>query len=179
MYKNVTTDALTTSSFVLQGSGGVLGESVYFNGSNPVWNKQNKSALFLDGTSGIQDMNGSPTAISFDTPVYDNIGLNFSGTSFIFPYDGLFMVNFECLLSDSNCQCMISFFINGSFVYGNLSTYTSGLSSEVPFYSSYIINATSGDTLEVVGEKNINGPNFLQRNPIYVSAVTKIEIITI
>ena len=91
-------------------------------------------------------MNGSPIAISFDTLVYDNIGLDF---------------------------------INGSPVYGNLSTYTSGLSSEIPFYSSYIINATSGDTLEVVGEKNINEPNFLQRNPIYGFAVTKLEVISI
>lgn len=178
-YKNLTTDALTTSSLVLQGSGGVLGESVYFDGTNPVWNKLNKSALYTDSTSGVQNMNGAPTAVSFDNSVYDEIGLDFSGTSFRFPYYGRFMINFECLLSDSSSQCMISFFLNSNHVYGNLSVYTPGLSGEQPFYSSYLLEANPGDTLEIIGEKNINGPNYLQRDPIYGSAITKLEIVNI
>lgn len=50
-YKNITSDIITTSSFLLQGSGGGTGETIYFDGSNPIWNKQNKSALFTDSTS--------------------------------------------------------------------------------------------------------------------------------
>lgn len=178
-YKNITSDIITTSSFLLQGSGGGTGETIYFDGSNPIWNKQNKSALFTDSTSGTQNMNGAPTAVSFDNRVYDDIGLDFSGTSFRFPYYGRFIVNFECLLSDSSSQCMISFFLNSNHIYGNLSVYTPGLSGEQPFYSSYLIEANPGDTLEIIGEQNINGPNYLQRDPIYGNPVTKLEIITI
>jgi len=124
-------------------------------------------------------MNGAPTAISFDTTVYNDIDLSFSGTSFRFNVGKFYKINFECLLSDSSSQCMISFRLNGNVIYGNLSTYTPSLSSQVPFFSSYVIEVNPGDELEVIGEKNINGPNYLLKNPLYGTPITKLEIVTL
>jgi hypothetical protein len=171
-------DSVTIGAISLQGSTGLAGESIYNDGVNQLWLKQNKSALFVDSTDMTQDLNTAPPlSIGFDTIVYNNIDLVFDGKSFTFNTKALYSASFECMLSNSDAQSMISFFINGNPVYGNLSML---LPSGNPiFYSSYILDINPGDVLEIVGQKYNGGPSFLMRNPIYQIPVTKLEIITL
>lgn len=178
-FNSITTNDLTSNTLTLLGSIGNVGESIYNDGVNTLWYKQNKSAVFLDSTDSSQDLSTSPVAINFDTLSFNNIDLIFNNNSFIFNVSGIYQLNFSCLLSNSRAQNMISFRINGDVVYGNLSTFAPDTSSNIPFYISYIANINSGDILEIIGEKYNDGHNFLLKNPIYFTPVTKLEIITL
>lgn len=178
-FYSLSSQDVTTNTITLMGSAGVGGETIYNDGTNTLWFKQNKSAVFVDSTDSSQDMNTSPVAINFDTVVYNDINLSFGGTTFTFNEGKYYQINFECLLSNSDAQTMISFRLNGNMVYGNLSTFIPGINNPVPFYSSYILQINPGDMLEVVGEKYNSGPNYLLKNPIYGIPVTKLEIISI
>lgn len=177
-FYDISSSSVTTDNIILQGGSGIVGESIFYNGVNPVWYKQNKSALFVDSTDGSQDLNTPPVVINFDTQIYNNIDLAFSGNSFTFNVDGIFKINFECLLSNCDAQTVITFVLNGNFIYGIPSTFIPGSNNLVPFYSSYIINVVNGDVLEIYGEKYNNGPNYLKKNPIYGTPCTKLEIIS-
>lgn len=161
----------------LNTAAGNPGEVIYKITGTQEWKKINELvARFTDDTDLVQDMNSSPVNINFNTQVFNVADITYGGDTFTFGKDGYYLVNFQCLLSNANAQTMISFFINGTIYYGNLSVAIQGSSSYVPFQIACIIPITAGDVLTVVGEKYDNGPNYLLRNPLYSIAETQLLI---
>lgn len=122
-----------------------------------------------------QDLNTSPIPISFSSEDYNNANISYGVDYFTFNDSGLYYLSFECLLSNAAAQTMISFTINGNFIYGNLSTITFN-GTPVPYQLSTTIYCNSGDVLRVMGEKYDNGPNYLMTNPIYSTPITQLIV---
>lgn len=178
-YKNVTSDVITTNNFTLQGYNGTTNYSIVHNGSYAIWDRLNKSAVFLDSTDNTQDLGTSQISVNFDTILFDNIGISYGGNNFVFNEAGTYMINFECLLSNSAAQTMLSFRLDFNVIYSNLSNYNPSYNVSVPFYSSFIINTNPGSILEILSDPYIANNNYLLRNPIYGIPITKLEIIKI
>lgn len=138
-------------------------------------------AKYTDTTDNVQDLNTSPIPIEFNTENFNDAYITPSSGSigynrFTFGKDGYYLLAVEGLLSNSGAQTMISFFVNGSIVYGNLSPYVSGGTNPIPFFIQTTIQIVAGDYLEVIGEKYDNDPNYLRTNPIYGIACTQLVI---
>lgn len=157
---------------------GVDDQVPYTQGGVQVWKKiTGLTSRFTDTTDGSQDMNTAPIPINFDTENYNFAPVNYGGNKFELVEAGYYYCSFSCLLSNSGAQALISFFLDGTPYYGNLSTYISGTSEKIPFSLETVIYSPSPNLiLTVVGEKYNGGPNYLSKEPIYGNAATQLII---
>ena len=165
------------SNLQLNTNSGNDGEVVYKESGTQTWKKINGIlAKYTDRTNGSQNVCGGLMSISFSDEIFNTAGINFGGNNFKFERAGYYLVNFQCLLSNSDSQCNITFTINSVPYYSNCSVFTSGSSNPVPFYMSTIIPIIDGDVLEITSEKINSGPSFLITNPVNNLAVTQLLI---
>lgn len=131
---------------------------------------------YFDITDLVQDISQSPAVpISFSNQDYDYNNISFGGDFFRINEVGLYYIEYQCLLSNSDAQNMISFDVNSTPVYGNL-THTYSGSSNLPFIFSTTYFFNPGDELRVTGEKYINDPNYLRANPNTGTPITQLFI---
>lgn len=166
------------NSINIAGNPGNDGEVIYNQSGVPVWKKIiGLVSKYTDNTDNVQDLSQSPAVpINFSTQDYDNNELVFNGDSFIFKNVGYYYVEFECLLSNSSAQNMISFAVNGTVIYGNFTPLITSSSSNVPFIMSTTLFLNENDELRILGEKYDNNPNYLRTNPLYGVPVTQLFV---
>lgn len=176
-YNEVNTNNLyIQSSINIAGDTGVDNYAITSVGSVPGWRRiTGLISQYTDDSNDAQDMNGgSVVNISFNREVMNFANVKFTGSDFTFNDNGLYTVSFQALFSGAGVQSMISFFINGNQIYGNLTTQTDSTNSM--FYMEYTFDARAGDVMTVSGEKINGGSNYLRYNPIYRTPVTQLTI---
>jgi hypothetical protein len=178
LFNEVSTNTVTTQSVILSGNSGSDGDVIANVSGNTLWSKMNGLvSLYTDSTDNVQDIAVSPPInISFNKEEFNFANIEFSSNdTFRFSNAGIYRILFQCLLSDSSAQSMVSFYINGAQLYGNMSV--TGNSTFVPYILEYDFIARPGDVLNIVGEKYNGGPNYLKNNPIYSNSTTMLSIV--
>ena len=155
---------------------GNVGEVIY-NNVLPEWKQITQlTSLFTDNTDGTQNVCGGIVAVDFNKDEFNDASIGYASNKFTFNKAGTYKLSFECVASNADCQFMISFFVNGSQIYGLTSVYTPGAANPVPFTMSTVYKFIPDDYLEVFAEKITGGPSYLTRNPIYGTASTQLYI---
>lgn len=165
------------SDLQLNTNSGNTGEVIFKESGTQVWKKINGLlARYTDSTNSEQNVCGDPLAISFNTEVFNTLNIEYSKSAFRFALAGYYLISFQCLLSNSDSQCLITFFINNRPYYGNYSTYIPGSSNPVSFIMNTMVPINDGDVLTVVGEKINGGPSFLLYNTVSDITATQLLI---
>lgn len=151
------------------------GEVVTNNSGAPHWKKITGISRFLDNTDMVQDLNGSPIPIQFNIEDINNANIAYGVDTFTFNDTGFYEISIQLLLSNGKAQTGISFSINGGIVYTQLST-KFDFGYALPFFATISRFINAGDTLQIIGEKYIDEPNYLLVDPIYHNPVTQLTI---
>lgn len=169
--------SLNTQNLDVQNNILIGGELIYHQSGVPIWIKATGLiSRYFDKTDLTQDLSQTPSVpINFTNEDYNYANISFGGDFFRINDVGLFYLEFQCLLSNSDAQNLIAFEVNGTPIYSNLTSTYSG-SSNLPFYISTTYYFNPGDELRVTGLKYNNGPNYLRNNPIDGTPITQLFI---
>lgn len=176
-YQSLSASNVNINDIAINGSSGSNKQVIYDNNGVNEWKQiTGLVSQFQDTTNKVQDLNGSPIPISFDTEQLNLAGIAYGVTEFTINDPGIYRLEFQCLMSDCTAQTMISFEINSVIVYGNLTTFAGTSINPCPFYMYYDVVMNASDNLRVIGEKYNGGPNFLLNNPLYSNPITMLTI---